>query len=113
MHCDKCGEYTEDSFEIDQWHLDKREHKEYCESCFQVVAKPKEGTCWYDVAPQAGELWVVEGPLHYPINKISEAVEQDSLPEGFRWIDDEWQFFSDTVPLVSIYADGSVTKENH
>ena len=116
MNCYTCGEYTEDSFKIDQWHTSWKEGlngRRYCESCFKVVAKPKEGTCWYDVAPQAGDLWVVEGPLNYPIHKISEAVEHDSLPDGFRWIEDEWQFFSDTVPMVSLYADGSVTKENH
>lgn len=44
-----------------------------------------DGLSVYDLDVQASELWMVAGPHGFDI----EAIDPDSIPEGFRWISNE------------------------
>lgn len=55
----------------------------------------KTTTKWYDLDPNASELWVVEGPAGVD----PKSIDPDHLPEGFRWVsDEEWAANPDRQP---------------
>ena len=58
-------------------------------TAIQTSMKTADGLAIYDLDPQAGELWAVAGPAGVD----PRSIDPDSLPEGFRWVEDEeWGF---------------------
>ena len=61
--------------------------KEILTMAINTQHKTIDGLYVYDLAPQSAELLAVAGPDGY-----DELINQDRLPEGFRWVSDtEWE----------------------
>ena len=57
----------------------------------------EESLVWYDLDPQASELWVVEGPAGWDV----EELDPDNLPDGFRWVTaQEWEERHEEMEIV-------------
>jgi hypothetical protein len=68
--------------------------------------KTIDGLYVYDLAPQAAYLLAVAGPDGY-----DEPINQDKLPEGFRWVSDtEWEslMLGDEAQKVRVDDEGFV-----
>ena len=61
----------------------RREEARFAKSHPHIYRREMDrlGRTWYDLSPQASELWVVSGPKGYDVDDI----DPESLPDGFRW----------------------------
>jgi len=62
----------------------------------------KDGKRLYDLAPHSANLCVAAGPIGYWVSDL----KVDSLPEGFRWVDDkEYRAITNGISLfvISVY----------
>ena len=106
LECDRCGH----EIATDEDKQFGGEH--FCESCFPVIMEISRGKCWFDIDPDAADLWVSEGPLGYPTETIRN-FNTDSLPEKFRWVeDDEYQYRVGTMPRVQMFPNRKVSYHN-